>query len=70
MIAKTNATFRLSDLYDADRRTTDPVARSLAATMTIPHPLPGVAYADGVYRGHSGPVRPGRRFAESMPEER
>ena len=39
---------RLSDLYDADRRTIDPAVRDLAAKMPIPHPLHNVAYADGM----------------------
>lgn len=38
---------RLSDLYDADRRTRDPQAARLASEMFIPHPLEGVTYADG-----------------------
>ena len=38
----------LSDLYDADRRTRDPEVRELAARQTIPHPLRGVQYADGI----------------------
>lgn len=38
----------LSDLYDADRRTRDPEVRELAGRKTIPHPLRGVQYADGI----------------------
>lgn len=45
-----NVLVRLSDLYDADRRATDPVVRRLAAAMTIPHPLNNVEYADGISR--------------------
>lgn len=37
----------LSNVYDADRRTTDPRALEVAARMPVPHPLRGVAYADG-----------------------
>lgn len=37
----------LSDLYDADRRTTDPEVWALAAQTLIPHPLSGLTYADG-----------------------
>ena len=42
-------TYVLSDLYDADLRTTDPVAARLAANKRIPHPLKGVQYADGIH---------------------
>lgn len=42
------ATFTLSDLYDADLRTTEPVAQDVAAELRIPHPLKNVAYADGM----------------------
>jgi hypothetical protein len=42
------STFTLSDLYDADLRAAEPVARNLAAELTIPHPLNNVAYADGM----------------------
>ena len=41
---------RLSDLYDADKRTRDPEVRRLAGTRTIPHPLNNVQYADGISR--------------------
>ncbi|ROR76094.1 hypothetical protein SAMN06295974_3758 [Plantibacter flavus] len=41
---------QLSDLYDADKRTRDPVVRALATTSTIPHPLNNVRYADGISR--------------------
>lgn len=45
---------QLSDLYDADQRTTDPVVADLAATKTIPHPLNNVQYADGISRCRHG----------------
>ena len=44
----------LSDLYDADRRTTDPVVAHLADTVRVPHPLHGVTYADGEYMPQPG----------------
>jgi len=47
---------QLSDLYDADRRVTDPVVAHLAAEKTIPHPLNNVAYADGI-----SPCRHGKK---------
>lgn len=52
--------YSLSDLYDADRRTVDPQAHSLAERLIIPHPLTNVGYADGLLacthaRHHSGP---------------
>lgn len=37
----------LANLYDPDRRATDPVVARLAATVRVPHPLHGVPYADG-----------------------
>jgi hypothetical protein len=37
----------LTDLYDADKRTRDPVVRRIAERFTIPHPLHGIRYADG-----------------------
>lgn len=40
----------LSDLYDADRRATDPEVRRMATEKTIPHPLNNVQYADGISR--------------------
>ena len=43
-------TVQLSDLYDADKRTRDPLIARLAAESTIPHPLYEVRYADGVLR--------------------
>lgn len=39
---------RIVDLYDADRRTTDPEVRRLANDMPIPHPLRMVQYGDGI----------------------
>lgn len=47
---------QLSDLYDADRRVTDPVVARLSAEKTIPHPLNNVAYADGI-----SPCRHGKK---------
>lgn len=38
----------LSTLYDADARTKDPVVARIAAEYSIPHPLHGIQYADGV----------------------
>ncbi len=38
----------LSDLYDADQRSRDPAVAALAACLSIPHPLHGIEYADGV----------------------
>lgn len=38
----------LADLYDADKRTTDPQVADAAASVRIPHPLRGVRYADGI----------------------
>lgn len=40
----------LSDLYDADRRVTDPTVRRLSQQQIIPHPLGNVRYADGMFR--------------------
>lgn len=37
----------LADLYDADRRVTDPAVARVARVQRIPHPLHGVPYADG-----------------------
>lgn len=40
----------LSDVYDPDARATSPIIASLAERVLVPHPLDGVAYADGTYR--------------------
>lgn len=42
----------LSDIYDPDLRSTEPGVRALAATVMVPHPLVGVAYADGTWTAH------------------
>ena len=42
--------YSFADLYDADKRTTDPRVESLAAALPIPHPLRNVQYADGISR--------------------
>lgn len=39
---------RLSDLYDADERAKEHIVARTASRHRIPHPLPGVQYADGV----------------------
>jgi hypothetical protein len=39
---------QLSDMYDADKRRTDPVVARLASKLKIPHPLYEVRYGDGV----------------------
>ncbi len=41
-------TTTLSDLYDGDLRTNSPTVAHLATRVMIPHPLPGVTYADGL----------------------
>lgn len=38
----------LSDLYDGDLRRRDPEVWRLAVLVTVPHPLHGVRYGDGV----------------------
>lgn len=41
----------LRDLYDADKRTRDPLVRQAAEVVPIPHPVSGVTYADGTAPG-------------------
>jgi hypothetical protein len=43
-----NTPVRLVDLYDADRRATDPQVHRLANDTLIPHPLRNVQYTDGM----------------------
>lgn len=41
----------LRDLYDADKRTCDPIIRATAERVPIVHPVSGVTYADGTAPG-------------------
>lgn len=41
----------LSDLYNADLRSTVPAISALSRNVLIPHPLVDVTYADGSYKG-------------------
>ena len=49
----------LSDLYDPDLRSTEPQIATRAAQYRVPHPLTGVAYADGVYTAATDQSQPG-----------
>jgi hypothetical protein len=41
----------LSEIYNGDRFLKDGVCRMLRENVRIPHPLRGVEYRDGEYRG-------------------
>lgn len=61
---------KLSDLYDADRRTKDAEARKLAAETTIPHPLNNVYYADAISPcRHAKRHRPGELCRQEVVPE-
>lgn len=44
----------LADLYDADKRSRDPLIARLAERHRIPHPLSNVTYADGTAPWNAG----------------
>ena len=51
----------LSDIYDADQATRDPVVAKLRGEVRIPHPLNGVQYGDGLIPcTHARRHEPGR----------
>lgn len=57
------ASITLADIYSADARRTSPAIASLAERTPVPHPLHGVAYADGVHSTRLSPRLPWRKVA-------
>ena len=61
----------LSDLYDADKRAAQPGVARLAGDVTIPHPLHGPGYADGLLLDTTaGMVRTPSHYRDAMREAR